>query len=119
MTRSTWACAILLCSFGCGKEALPAPKVAEAQSSISAAAAVGAEHNPQGALHLKMARDQLQIAESLAKDGKDDEARLLLERAEADAEIALMVTREEAARAEAQRAQQDVNNLAQPAQPNN
>lgn len=114
MTRSSWMCALLLCSFGCGKDALPPPKVVDAETSISAASAVGAEHNPQGALHLKMARDQVQMARNLANDGKGEEAQLLLERAKVDAELALMITREQTARAEANKAEQDLRNLSQP-----
>jgi hypothetical protein len=114
MIRTSWTCALLVCAFGCGKSALPPAKVVDTQSSISAAAAVGAEKNPQGALHLKMARDQLQQAQALSADGKEEEARLVIERAQADADLALMLTREEAARGEARKAEQDVQNLSKP-----
>jgi len=73
----------------CGSSSLPPAKVAETQSSISAAAAVGAEQNPQAALHLKMARDQLSEAQGLIDSGKNDEARLVLERANAAADAEL------------------------------
>jgi hypothetical protein len=95
----------------CGGSSLPPAKVADTQSSISAAAAVGADQNPQAALHLKMARDQLKQAQLLLEDGKDDEARLVLERATADAEVALMLTREAQASANVKKAQADVANL--------
>ena len=95
----------------CGGSSLPPAKVADTQSSISAAAAVGADQNPQAALHLKMARDQLKQAQLLLEDGKDDEARLILERANADAEVALMLTREAQASANVKKAQADVANL--------
>jgi hypothetical protein len=97
--------------FACGGSALPPAKVADTQSSISAAAAVGAENNPQAALHLKMARDQLRQAQELLNDGKDEEARLVLERADADAEVALMITREAEASAALHKAQTDLQNL--------
>ena len=95
----------------CGGSSLPPAKVADTQSSISAAAAVGADQNPQAALHLKMARDQLKQAQGLLDDGKDDAARLVLERADADAEVALMITREAQASANVQKARSDVDNL--------
>jgi hypothetical protein len=95
----------------CGGSSLPPPQVADTQSSISAAAAVGAEQHPQAALHLKMARDQLRQAQALMSDGDSDEARLVLERAEADAQLALMITREAVASNNARKAQQDVQNL--------
>ena len=95
----------------CAGSSLPPAKVAETQSAISAAAAVGAEQNPQAALHLKMARDQLTEAQGLIDSGKNDEARLVLERADADAEVALMITREAQASAGVQKAQADVDAL--------
>lgn len=95
----------------CGGSSLPPAKVADTQSSISAATAVGAEQNPQAALHLKMARDQLSQAQALINDGNNSEARLVLERANADAEVALMITREAQASANARKAQAEVQEL--------
>jgi len=96
---------------GCGGSSLPPAKVADTQSSISAATAVGADQNPQAALHLKMARDQLKQAQGLLDDGKDDQAKLVLERADADAEVALMITREAQAGDTARKARAEVDNL--------
>jgi len=96
---------------GCGGSSLPPAKVADTQSSISAAEAIGAEQNPQAALHLKMARDQLKQAQGLLDDGKDEDARLVLERANADAEVATMITREAQASANLKKAQSDVEGL--------
>jgi hypothetical protein len=92
----------------CGGRSLPPAKVVDTESSISAAAAVGADQNPQAALHLKMARDQLKQAQTLIEDNKGDEARLVLERAEADAQVALMITREAQANANVRKAKADV-----------
>lgn len=100
-----------LALLACGGSSLPAPKVTEAESAVSAAQAVGASNNPRAALHLKMARDQLAEAKSLLRNGDDDEARLVLEGAEADAELALMLTREEQARMQAAQATQNVKSL--------
>jgi len=109
--RSTVAILFTICLVGCSSSSLPPAKVVETQSSISAAAAVGAEQNPQAALHLKMARDQLSEAQSLIDSGKNDAARLVLERANADAEVALMITREAAASAAVKKTQADVEAL--------
>jgi len=95
----------------CSGSSLPPAKVVETQSSISAAAAVGADQNPQAALHLKMARDQLGEAQGLIDSGKNDEARLVLERAHADAEVALMIAREAEASAAVKKTQADVDAL--------
>jgi hypothetical protein len=106
---STAMCTLLVVA--CGGSSLPPAKVADTQSSISAATAVGADQNPQAALHLKMARDQLKQAQGLIEDGKDDEAKLVLMRADADAEVALMITREAQASANVKKAQADVDGL--------
>ena len=98
-------------TLACGGSSLPPPKVTEAESAVSAAQAVGAASNPRAALHLKMARDQLAEAKTLIRNGNEEEARLVLEGAEADAELALMLTREEQARAQATEAAQGVKNL--------
>lgn len=101
----------LFAMVGCGGSALPPAKVTETQSAISAAEAVGAESHPQGALHLKLARDQMQQAQSLLRDDQEEEARLVLERARVDAELALVLTREVRMRAEAQQALDQVREL--------
>lgn len=106
---NTLACTLLVVA--CGGSSLPPAKVADTQSSISAAAAVGAEQNPQAALHLKMARDQLSQAQGMINNGKNDEARLVLDRANADAEVALMITREAQAEANTRKAQAEVQSL--------
>lgn len=106
---STAVCTLLVVA--CGGSSLPPAKVADTQSSISAAAAVGADQNPQAALHLKMARDQLKQAQALLDDGKDEEAGLVLRRADADAEVALMITREAQASANAKKARAEVDAL--------
>ncbi len=89
---------------------LPA-NYAPTQAAISAADAVGAKNEPRAALHLKMAKDQLVRAEAFAKDGDEHEAAMMLDRARTDAEVALMVTRELQAKAEAERVKRDVESL--------
>lgn len=111
MIRFASTALLTLLVVACGGSSLPPAKAADTQSSISAAAAVGADQNPQAALHLKMARDQLKQAQGLMEDGKDDEARLVLERATADAEVALMITREAQAAANLKKARGDVEAL--------
>jgi hypothetical protein len=111
MTRFASTLALSAWLVGCGGSALPPAKVADTQAAIAAAAAVGAESNPQAALHLKMARDQLRQAQWLLADGKDREARLVLERAQADADVAMMLTREAQAAANVRKAQAEIDAL--------
>jgi len=84
---------------------------APAQTAIGAADAVGAKNEPRAALHLKMARDAVVRAQALSRDGDEQEAELMLERARTDAELALMVTREATARRDAAAAKHEVEGL--------
>lgn len=102
----------LLAAVGCGGgSTLPPAQVTQTQSAISAAEAVGAKENPRAALHLKLAKDQMKGAEALLREGDEKEARLVLERATADAELALAMTRTAETQVEAQRALQELQNL--------
>lgn len=105
------AAVALFTAIGCGKSATPLPKVTETQSAISAAEAVGANKHPRAALHLKLANDQLREAETLIENEQQEDARLVLDRARADAELALVLTRSDQQRSEAQRAMEQVREL--------
>lgn len=107
--------ALILASTGviaaCGGGPKPEAQAAQSQAAISAAEAVGAQSYPKAALHLKMARDQVKTAELLMADGDNDEANLVLQRAEADAQLALALAREEKQRAEAREAMKKIDEL--------
>jgi len=111
MMRFVSTTLLTLSVVACGGSSIPPSKAADTQASISAAAAVGADQNPQAALHLKMARDQLKQAQDLIERDKGDQARLVLERANADAELALMITREAEASANVRKTDADVAGL--------
>jgi hypothetical protein len=70
-------------------------RVSEVQGAMRAAEEVGADRNPKAQLHLKLARDQVTEANRLAREGDGESARLLLDRAQADAELALQLARTE------------------------
>jgi hypothetical protein len=101
----------MMVALGCASHTVPPARFADTQAAISAADAVGAQNEPQAALHLKMARDELAKAKAFAADDSEDEAELALSRASVDAEAALMITREAAARREAAKAAQEVQSL--------
>lgn len=104
---------ILTAAVACGSQSAQAPSPTDAHSAISAAEAVGASREPQAALHLKLARDQTAQAESKIRSGDNHEARLLLDQAKVDAELALVLTREAAARAQAETELSKVRQLEQ------
>lgn len=85
----------------CASNPLPPAKVTDTQAAISAADAVGATNHPRAALHMKLAREQLQQGEALLREGDDEEARLVIDRARVDAELAMALTREDQAQKEA------------------
>jgi hypothetical protein len=89
---------------GCaGAPPVPAQRFTDAESEIKAAQEIGAENNPQGKLHLQQAQDQLAVAKKLSKDEPAVAARKL-DTAQAEAELAKSVTREQSTRAEADEA---------------
>jgi len=83
---------ILVC--GCsGAEVL---QTTTSAAAIRSAEEVGAAQVPRAALHVQMAKEATIKAQRLAKSGRNKEARSLLLRAEADAELALLLAREQA-----------------------
>jgi hypothetical protein len=83
-------------------------------ASIRAAQEVGASNVPQAALHLQLAREQSERAGELIQAGGSDDreqAEWLLMRAQADAELALALAREDTDRSAAQQAVSDVHKM--------
>ena len=100
-----------LFAIGCGASQLPANDVAKTEAAVRSANEVGAEKVPAAQLHLKMANDQIALAQRYAKDGDEDEAVLALHRARYDAELALALAKENGTRAEAEAAREKVKQL--------
>lgn len=98
----------MLLVVGCGAAELPQADVSDTQAEISAAESVGAKEHPHAALHLKRAQDQLRDAKHLAREGEEEQARMALSRARVDAELALAVTKEAAAREQARIALREI-----------
>lgn len=97
----------------CGGAQLNQTKLTEVQASVRAAEEVGAPDQPQAALHLQLARDEIAKAKKLADDGEDEDAALYLERARADAELAIQIARTQTEQQKAQAAwakTQDIKN---------
>lgn len=80
-------------------------------SGIRAAEEVGAAGVPRAALHLQLAKEELERAKRMAKDGEKAQAESMLTRAEADAELALNLSREHNQKIEAQAALEKVIEL--------
>ena len=114
MRRAIVGAGLLLGVAGCaGNQKVPTEALVDSQVSIRAAEEAGAVQVPDAARHLELAREQTREARELLDDGKREEAALYLQRAEADAELAVALAREAPARAEAQRAKEQVQALQQ------
>jgi len=93
-----------LLGIACGSSEVPAKQLAETEAGIRAANELGAQDNPKAALQLKLAKDGLQRAQEQSKDGDNDRARATLEEAQADAELAVLMAKQEAIEARANQA---------------
>jgi hypothetical protein len=82
-------------------------------SGIRAAEEAGASKVPRASLHLQLAREELKLARELSAKGDKKEAASMLMRAEADAELAVVLSREDAEKAEAMAAIERVRQLRQ------
>ena len=82
-------------------------------SGIRAAEEVGAAKVPQASLHLQLAKEELELARGMAAKGEKEQAASMLLRAEADAELAVTLSHEDAEKLEAQKAMERVRQLRQ------
>lgn len=95
---------------GCATVDLPS-NVESPIGKIAAAEERASGDNPQARLHLQMAKDA--IEESVLLNKADDErgAKLALMRANADADLALAMLRQDATRAEVEQVQDQIKQL--------
>lgn len=105
--------ALLAAGAGCASAAPPSERLASSEAAIRSAKEVGANGVPAAALYLTVAQEELDKARAEIKDGDNKSAEMILSRAQADAELALALTRENAARNEAQEALNQVRALQQ------
>jgi len=96
-----------------GCASAPPMRTESSTSGIRAAQEVGAEKVPQAALHLQLAKEELERAKKLGADGDKEQGSSMLLRAQVDAELAVALSRESAERTEAQAAVGRVNQLLQ------
>ncbi len=92
--------AVALCA-GCASVPAPTDRLESSAAAIRAAEEVGATKVPQAALHLELAREQEAHAKQALSDGDKEAAGSLLMRAQADAELAVALTREDQSRVDA------------------
>jgi len=96
-------------SVACGAS-YPEPKEAQIQTegAVRGAQEVGADKDPQATLHLKYATDQITEAKTLIANGDNHRAAMVLMRAKADAELALVLAKVRTEKVDAEKAQSEV-----------
>ena len=82
-------------------------------SAISAAEEAGASKVPSASLYLQLAKEELENAKGLAANGDKEQAESMLLRAQADAELAVALSRGDADKTEATEAIERVRQLRQ------
>lgn len=87
----------------------PTDRLASSEAAIRSAKELGAESDPQAALHVRLADEQVGIARQFMQHDENRRADLVLQRSKADAELAIMLTRERAAKTASQGAAKDLN----------
>lgn len=95
----------------CGGAPVPHDALSAAQADVKGAEVGGAGENPKAALHVKLAKDQIDIAQKQINDGDNEEAARTLDRAQADAELALALAKEAKAQVDAAEASEQVGKL--------
>ncbi len=100
----------------CGGAAVPQESLTAAKAAVAGAEVGGAASDPKAALHLKLAKEYVAKAESLIADGDNEEAARIIDRAQADADLALALAKETAAEKEAQDTKESLDRLRKQAQ---
>ena len=103
----------LLALAACGGAELNQTRATNVQASLIAAEKVGANDQPKAALHLQLAKEQIESAKRLAADGDQVNSDLMLERAKADAELAMQLARTEQEEQSARQAWEKIRELKQ------
>ena len=95
LLKTGFAIGVAVVGLGCASAPPPTEQLASAEASMRAARELGAQAVPRAQLHLRLAQEQVTQARKLAEDGENERAASLLDRARADAELALALSREE------------------------
>lgn len=96
--RKTLLGVIALGAVGCASYPAPNDQVASSLASVRGAEEAGAMNVPEAALHVKLAQEQIEQAQAMMKNDDNQRAEDLAARAFQDAELALAIAREDAAK---------------------
>jgi len=104
------ACASLLVA--CGSSLAPSERLVTAEAAIRGAQEIGANTSPpRAALHLQLAQEQVDKAKRYIGEGLHQRAELVLRQAQADAELAIALARNEEMKQRVEAARSKVDRL--------
>ena len=92
----------------CASVPKPTDQVAQSEGAMRSARELGAEQVPPAALELQLAKEELGKADQLMKDDKNKQATEWANRARSDAELAIALTRQHQANADARSAEEQL-----------
>lgn len=103
---------VALAAAACGGGAQPSERLVNAESAIRGAVEINANVSPpRAALHLQLAQEQVDKAKRYIADGLNERAELALRQAQADAELAIALARNEEMKKRAEAARSKVDRL--------
>lgn len=95
--RTILLATIISTAVGCAGQPAPTQQVASALAAVRGAEVAGAKQDPEAALHLKLAQEQIEKARQLMDEGENARAHSLAVRADHDAELAIALVRQKQA----------------------
>jgi len=96
--KKTLLSVIGFCAVGCASHPAPTEQIASSLASVRGAEEAGALNVPEAALHVKLAQEQIEQSKALMEDDDNQRAEDLALRAYQDAELAIAIAREDAAK---------------------
>ncbi|MEO6574594.1 MAG: DUF4398 domain-containing protein [Polyangiaceae bacterium] len=102
------AALIPILAVACSSYPAPTARMATSTSAVRAAHEVNADKDPQAALHLKLAQEELDQAKQQMDEGDNKRAEFTLLRADADGELAVALARASQAKTEAAKSTEDL-----------
>jgi len=97
---------------GCGGTSAPSERLITAEAAIRGAIEINANTTPpRAALHVQLAQEQVEKAKRYIVDGMNQRADLALRQAQADAELAIALARNEEMRQKTEAARAKVDRM--------
>ena len=110
-----WSAALVFDIAACGGAPKPEAQLSSSEGAIRGAKEAGADTVPDATLHVKLAEEERAKAVELIAHGENHRGAMMLARAEADAELAVALSRAANAKVDADKASDTVDALKQKA----